>query len=37
MHSEIKDFNYLYEEQPEENIKAGKYALTDSEKNLKVH
>lgn len=34
MHSEIKDFNYLYKEQPKEKIKARKYALTDSEKNL---
>lgn len=34
MRSEIKDFNFLYKEQPEEKIKARKYALTDSEKNL---
>lgn len=36
MHREVKDFNYLYKEQPEEKTKARKYALTDSAKN-RVH
>lgn len=30
----LKILIYLYKEQPKEKIKARKYALTDSEKNL---
>lgn len=36
MQSEIKDFNYLYKEQLKEKTELKKYALTDSEKNLRV-